>query len=114
MSKQYFITVDDDGTISYPPELTDFMNGRFFNENRINRLEIIDHSPCGTCDGKGIIVAENYKLSGTTCNVCAGRGMIGRSVIVGGPAYGKKANKKISLSLQDLDRTLKVFIEDRP
>lgn len=39
MSKQYFVTIDDDGLISYPPELSPILKQLFTNEQtRDNRL----------------------------------------------------------------------------
>lgn len=67
---------------------------------KVTRLEIIDHTPCSKCDGKGIISAE-------ICSICSGVGMMGRQVIFW------DNTKQIELSLQDDDRTLKIFISER-
>lgn len=80
--------------------------------SKINRIEYIDHTKCLPCKGKGIVVAENYKLSGTICRRCGGTGTFGRLVLLGGPAYNQEDNKKVEFSLQDDGRTLKIFVSE--
>lgn len=72
-----------------------------------NRLEIIDHTPCTACNGRGIIVAENYSISGHTCSTCSGMRSIGRQVVMWSD------HKKVDISIQDDGRTLKAFISER-
>ena len=73
----------------------------------VSRLEIIDHTPCATCDDKGIVVAENYSISGHVCPICRGRKMIGRQLVM----WDK--NKKVNRSVQDEGRTMKIFVSER-
>lgn len=70
------------------------------NTKRVTRLEIIDHTECDICGGNGVFGLDE-------CRNCAGIGSPGRSVV-----FWDK-DKKIELSLQDNDRTLKIFISDR-
>ena len=74
---------------------------------KVSRFEIIDHRPCIKCDGKGVIVAENYNTSGHICDACIGRGSRGRDVIF----WDNKT--ELQVSLQDDGRTLKIFMGDR-
>lgn len=76
-------------------------------DEKISRLEIIDHRPCNKCDGKGVIVAENYSISGHICDACNGRGSRGRDVIF----WDNKT--ELQLSYQDDGKTLKIFLGDR-
>ena len=73
----------------------------------ISRFEVIDYRPCIKCNGSGMIVAENYSISGHICDICKGRGSRGRDVIF----WDNKI--ELQLSVQDDGRTLKVFIGDR-
>jgi DnaJ-class molecular chaperone len=69
--------------------------------DKVNRLEVIDHTKCFHCNGTGD--GRHTRI----CEHCGGRGFPGRTVVV----WDNK--KKIELSLQDDDRTLKVFISER-
>lgn len=81
----------------------------------VNRLEIIDHRKCRTCHGDcfmNVLQADRtYKKQ--ECKECSGMGSKGRTVIVGGPAYGYSDDIDISSSVQDQGRTLKLFIQER-
>ena len=70
------------------------------NTEKINRFEIIDHTPCSHCKGKGTINKKE-------CEHCRGIGCQGRRVIMWDD------NEQIDIDVQDDDRTLKVFIHDR-
>lgn len=71
------------------------------NLSKVNRLEVIDHTKCFYCKGTGD--GTNTRV----CEHCGGAGFPGRAVIFWDD------NKKIELSLQDDDRTLKVFISEK-
>jgi hypothetical protein len=76
--------------------------------DKITRFEIIDHRKCTTCDGKGIVAVSHATQNGRpVCPDCYGLGVQGRSVIF------FDSTKQVHLSLQDDNRTLKVFISDR-
>lgn len=68
--------------------------------DKVTRLEIIDHTECKECGGNGVFGLDE-------CKNCAGMGFPGRRVV-----FWDK-NKMVQLSLQDDDRTLKIFISDR-
>jgi hypothetical protein len=67
---------------------------------KVNRFEIVDHSPCAMCHGKS---SPEEK----PCVNCNGMGSPGRRVVFWDDS------KQIELHLQDDDRTLKVFISER-
>lgn len=71
---------------------------------KVNRLELIDHSPCKACNGKQVI---KDATGSQICPECQGMGMKGRTVIFWDD------NKQVELSLQDDNRTLKVFISNK-
>jgi len=71
------------------------------NTEKVNRFEIVDHSPCAMCQGSG-------GEKGKPCMNCNGIGFPGRRVVFW------DNSKQIELQLQDDDRTLKVFIKERP
>ncbi len=81
--------------------------------SNVTRFEIIDHTPCENCDGTGRFNTPTDSAAGQSisfygeCEVCDGRGMIGREVIF----YDE--NKELDVELQDGGRTLKVFIHPR-
>ena len=70
------------------------------NTDKVTRLEIIDHTMCENCGGQG---GDEEVF----CTECGDSGMNGREVI-----FWDK-DKKIRLSMQDEDRTLKIFITER-
>lgn len=70
------------------------------NTSKVNRFEIIDHSPCEHCHGAG-------RIEDDECELCYGAGCIGRTVITHNP------HRQIDVELQDDGRTLKVFIHER-
>ena len=81
----------------------------------VNRLEIVDHSPCSTCGGSGFTISSSFPTDAKTttilksilCSSCEGRRFIGRQVVM----WSDK--KKIDLSFQDEGKTLKVFVDER-
>jgi DnaJ-class molecular chaperone len=82
--------------------------------DQVDRLEIIDHTPCKRCGGSGremSSVGSNIDPEGNPssveCGVCEGSGVVGTRIIF------KDPNKQIELSLQDDERTLKIFITER-
>jgi DnaJ-class molecular chaperone len=68
--------------------------------SKLNRFEIIDHTPCQYCGGRGTIRLEQ-------CTNCEGRGCPGRKVVVWDDS------KQIDVEVQDDGRTLKVLIHER-
>jgi DnaJ-class molecular chaperone len=84
--------------------------GTIFNKvaglyvDQVTRLEVIDSTPCKTCKGKKLVLVEGEK---TECPFCKGMGSRGRAVVF------RDDNKTISLSLQDDEKTLKIFIKER-
>lgn len=72
----------------------------------VTRLETVDHSACTNCTGSGRIEIAGQRGQ-LECPVCHGIGSMGRSVVF------FDSNKRIELSLQDDDRTLKIFIKER-
>lgn len=71
------------------------------NLDKVIRLELIDNSKCDECHGNGVLANDQR------CERCYGQGMLGRTMIFWDEM------KKVTVSLQDSDTTLKVFIEDR-
>lgn len=76
--------------------------------SRVNRFELIDHRPCNTCKGTGLVgashlVSDDGKVICPDCD----SGVKGRELIFW------NANTQVELSLQDNNRTLKVFIKDK-
>lgn len=72
----------------------------------VTRLEIIDHTKCSNCHGVGKISVEGQP-DRFECPTCRGLGMGGREVIMHDPA------KQITVQLQDQNRTLKIFVNER-
>jgi hypothetical protein len=72
----------------------------------VTKLEIIDNTPCKTCKGKKLVLIEG-ETKPTECPVCKGLGCLGRAVVF------SDENKSIEMSLQDDERTLKIFINER-
>ena len=74
--------------------------------SKVTRFELIHHTPCTGCGGEG-----RQRIEGQggdfECPVCHGMGTIGREIIF------HDVSKKIEASLQDDDRTLKIFIKER-
>lgn len=68
----------------------------------VTRFEVIDHRTCKRCDGRGFEQHENSKP--IECEKCQGGGFQGRAFV----AY----DVKVSESLQDDNRTLKIFVND--
>lgn len=75
------------------------------NFEHVNRLEIIDHSPCKTCKGKRLVIIQGNDKP-TECPACNGLGIPGRNVVFIG-------SKQVEISLHDDNRTLKIFIKER-
>jgi hypothetical protein len=75
----------------------------------VTRLEIIDYTPCKHCKGSGRLLNLQSSSTDTSveCGACGGSGIAGRNVIFFDPS------KQIELSLQDEERTLKIFINER-
>lgn len=79
----------------------------------VTRLELVDNTKCKYCAGTGRIMTPQDSAAGQSiafnkeCPNCHGLGFPGRSVV-----FWNK-NKKIDLSLQDDNRTLKLFIGER-
>lgn len=85
----------------------------------VTRLETVDNTPCKPCDGLGWFLngkpvgPETYPgpfkdgVKPKVCAECMGAGFPGRSVVF----WDKE--KQIQLSLQDDERTLKIFISNR-
>jgi hypothetical protein len=79
----------------------------------ITRFEIIDHSRCRTCKGKGHVLKVPTELTTSSallkklCPDCRGLTCKGREVI-----YWDE-RKEMTSSVQDDGRTLKIFIDDR-
>lgn len=65
--------------------------------SKVTRLELIDHTPCKACTPSARIL----------CGACGGTGIKGRTVVFW------DVTKQVELSLQDDDRTLKIFISER-
>lgn len=65
--------------------------------SKVTRLELIDHTPCKACTPSARIL----------CGACGGTGIKGRTVVFW------DVTKQVELSLQDDDRTLKIFISGR-
>lgn len=74
--------------------------------NNITRLEIIRHDVCDGCSGAGFIslCGQNDILD---CPSCHGEGFTGRHVLF------QSEKKRVSLSLQDDAKTLKIFVKDK-
>lgn len=70
----------------------------------VTRLEVIDYTKCKTCKGEKFIDNGNGLFE---CTVCGGLGTPGRTCI-----FWDK-DKQIQLSLQDDNRTLKIFVTNR-
>lgn len=70
------------------------------NTHKINRLEIIDHSKCMSCNGLGLVREGE-------CPTCNGMGSPGRQVVMW------NNNKFIGLDFQDDGRTLKIFVSEK-
>lgn len=67
---------------------------------KVTRLEIIDYRSCPACDGAGT-------NDGHVCDECGGARILGRTPIFHNPRY------MITPSIQDDDKTLKIFIDRR-
>lgn len=96
----------DDGK-RVPSDLRARYAGQDSDENHlkgITRLEVIDHTPCDTCNGE-MHCFVNDKMQ--VCPKCGGLGCPGRDVV-----FWDK-NKEVSSSIQDDGRTLKLFIGKR-
>lgn len=65
--------------------------------SKVTRLELIDHTPCKACTPSARVL----------CGACGGTGIKGRTVVFW------DVTKQVELSLQDDDRTLKIFISGR-
>lgn len=74
--------------------------------SKVTRLEIIDHTYCDGCKGRGRITVEGVK-GDFECPSCHGTKVTGREVVFHNP------NKAIRAELQDDGRTLKIFVETR-
>lgn len=79
--------------------------------SKVTRLEIIDHTDCKRCKGKGwllngrpIDIKTHKGARPEECSNCGGMGMPGRNLVFW------DNDKTIELSLQDDGRTLKVFV----
>lgn len=83
---------------------------RFRDEylKNINRFEVIDHRACTACKGKGFILNSKNNGKGMLCAKCEGGMVRGRDVIF----WDNKT--RITSSVQDNGKTLKVFISDKP
>lgn len=101
--------------------------------SKVTRFEVIDHTLCSSCGGDGIQRCSNpdhglidalggdtgrlgcplcghdpqYRIKGESCETCSGGGMQGRTIIA------MRDNLRLTIQLQDDDRTLKVFINER-
>lgn len=75
------------------------------NTEKVTRFEIIDHRKCQACGGQGRV--HDGTEFGKPCEMCYGMGMRGRDIVV------HNQNVSIEARLQDDDRTLKIFIEER-
>ena len=86
--------------------------GTIFNKvaglylDQVTRFEVIDNTPCETCKGKKLVKIEGQDTP-VDCPACNGLGARGRAVVFSDP------EKTIDLSLQDDDKTLKIFIKER-
>lgn len=70
----------------------------------INRLEIIDHTPCKACNGMKMVRVEGEDAI-VPCPHCEGRGILGRLPV------DVSRSTEIELSLQDHNKTLKIFVK---
>jgi DnaJ-class molecular chaperone len=70
--------------------------------DQVMRVEVIDQTPCHSCQGSG----HTYRTK-IACTACGGIGVPGRNVVFWA------SSKQIELSLQDDERTLKIFITER-
>ena len=77
--------------------------------SKVNRLEIIDHTPCAKCKGEGYIDEEGTKAY--ECPKCQGLGSSGRTVILNDQGLSSLV-RTIELGLQDEGRTLKIFVSE--
>ncbi len=81
--------------------------------SQVTRFEIIDHTPCYTCEGTGINNSPTDSAAGQSisfsheCKDCHGSGSRGRQVIT----HNKYT--QIDVELQDDGKTLKVFLHPR-
>lgn len=73
----------------------------------ITRMEVIDHRQCASCNGRGVVLAEDYGQKPRICLNCNGRGSGGRNVVFW------DSNVEVKSSIQDEGRTLKLFVDDR-
>lgn len=71
------------------------------NTTKVNRFEIIDHSQCKYCEGRGELPGGNQ------CVRCGGVGCTGREVVLWDDT------KQVDVELQDDGKTLKIFIHER-
>lgn len=73
----------------------------------ITRFEIIDHRPCGQCNGSGWVNNEPpIHRSQRQCPNCEGLGTYGRNTVV-----WRDSGAKVTYQEQDNGQTLKVFID---
>ena len=78
---------------------------------KVTRLEVIDHTDCKRCKGKGwllngrpVDIRLHKGARPEECSNCGGMGTPGRTMV-----FWDK-DKTVELSFQDDGRTLKVFI----
>lgn len=70
----------------------------------LTRLEIIDLTPCKACKGKKLVQID-VNPTPVECPMCNGAGIVGRLPIPIDQA------REVELSLQDYNRTLKIFVK---
>jgi hypothetical protein len=73
----------------------------------VTRFEVIDHTDCPVCKGKGRQIIEGLMEPSFECPACHGSGSTGREVVF------YDVHKQIKASVQDDGRTLKIFISKR-
>lgn len=102
--------LSDDGEKVYAEDKHKFRSEYL---DKITRFEIIDYRPCSNCNGTRRVLTETDTAAGQStafskeCPKCNGMGSKGREVV-----FWDK-DTKITSSVQDEGRTLKVFIDKR-